>query len=119
MNDTFSLADMSIHVDRRQSPVQILWRGVLDSKDPDPSLLAFLLHTRQSLNAQAVAIDFRELCYINSVNILSVINFVVDTTSTGGQTTVTFHSGVDWQRLTAQCLKVIVRSSKNTKVECT
>jgi hypothetical protein len=115
---SFTLADMTIQVDQKQSPVLLLWRGVLDSKDPDKELLSFLDKARQSFQSQPVSIDFRELSYINSVNILSLINFVVDIAAKGSPTRVLFHSAVDWQRLTAQCLRVIIRSSKNVNVEC-
>jgi hypothetical protein len=108
-NEHFVFEDLSIHVTYDGEMATIAWRGMSEIPDPELSVGPFLRRLLGSLHGKKVTVDFRELDYMNSATLQPVLKLVKELNQRSIDTTVTYNSTMEWQRITFRCIKAITQ----------
>src|SRR5262249_54826861 len=108
--ENFNREKLSIEIVESATAVDVLWRGMSDTRNPGTALAPFLNKLADQLSGREVTVDFRQFRYMNSAAVAPILQFVKRLDSNGAQVVVLYDRHVDWQRVNFLCMKTIART---------
>ena len=90
------------------SPIQLLWQGKSNERNPSATLLPFFSDVLAEAAVRKVGVElhFERLEYFNSSTITSIIQLVEDARACGVRMTMLYDRELRWQRLSFEPLRV-------------
>jgi hypothetical protein len=107
-----SLVAGSLRIDARvggpAAPIQLLWTGKSNERDPAATLTPYFTAVLASARATGVPIElhFEKLEHFNSSTITSIIKLVEDARRAGVKLVVSYDKEIRWQRMSLEPLRV-------------
>ncbi|WP_437785532.1 hypothetical protein [Sorangium sp. So ce1097] len=113
---TFEHDGLTVRITRDADRSRIEWSGVSDIRSPASYLSPFLDDWSSKLRGTEVTVDLTGLEYMNSATVKPLLDLVKLLDQTSRFVLVVFRDN-DWQRAHRNCMAVLARTLKKTKVQ--
>ncbi|WP_437535205.1 hypothetical protein WME79_13255 [Sorangium sp. So ce726] len=113
---TFEQDGLTVRITRDADRSRIAWSGVSDMRSPASFLNPFLDDWSAKLKDTDVTVDLTGLEYMNSATVKPLLDLVKLLDQTSRFVLVVFREN-DWQRTHRNCMAVLSRTLKKTKVQ--
>ncbi|WP_433936450.1 SiaC family regulatory phosphoprotein [Sorangium cellulosum] len=113
---TFEHEGLTVRITRDAHRARIEWSGVSDIRSPASFLSPFLDDWSSKLKDTEVTVDLTALEYMNSATVKPLLDLVKLLDQTSRLVNVVFRDS-DWQRAHRNCMAVLARTLKRTRVQ--
>ncbi|WP_437819720.1 hypothetical protein [Sorangium sp. So ce1078] len=113
---TFEHDGLVVRISREADRARIAWSGVSDIRSPAAFLNPHLGDWSAKLKDTDVTVDLTGLEYMNSATVKPLLDLVKMLDQTSRFVLVIFRDN-DWQRAHRNCMAVLARALKNTRVQ--
>jgi hypothetical protein len=113
---TFEQEGLCIRVVRSGGKGQMLWSGHSDSRLPHVFLDPIVRRVVELMPGALLTVDFRELEYMNSSTVSSILNLLKSLDRAKIETVAIF-ADTDWQATHLRCMRTVTRALQNITVE--
>jgi hypothetical protein len=103
-------------VEQSGDAATIFWSGVSDDRFPGEFINPLIEQWAEELKETEVAVDLRQLEYMNSATVSPLLKLVKRLDESGNAVRVLFLD-IDWQRTHFNCMSAVARALKNVRVE--
>lgn len=114
---SFDSEGLTIDAELRPTKVILTLKGIGDARAPGEFFDGVVRTVVASIGARTVEIDVRGLEYMNSGAVAALVTMVKTFDTKGVPTHLKFDATVNWQRVNAQCMRVVARCLKQVSVE--
>ncbi len=115
--ERFTSDALTIVVSEDAGQATVSWLGTSDARDPGQVLTPFFEGLAVKLAGKSVAVDFRQLEYMNSGTVSPIIQLARSLDAQGVKTRLLYDTKVGWQRVNFVCLKNIAKTLSHVAVE--
>lgn len=105
----FQLDELTIQVAQEGDTLTLSWSGISEIQNPEQGLGPYLQRIVKGLTAQKVAVDFRQLEYMNSATLQPILQMIRELNERQIPTKLLFDQSMESQRITYRCLQNITK----------
>ncbi len=94
------------------------WHGHCEIRTPEAVLNPFFKSIMPLLKGKKLVLDFRLFKYMSSATQAPILQFLKSLDRNQIPTQVIYNSGLEWQRISYRCMKVLFRAMPQIQFEC-
>lgn len=115
--DSLKVYSLEIKAEKSLGEVTIKWVGRSESPSPSDFLVPYFESILPELEGCKLTVDFKELAYMNSSSVSSIIKLVKMVYTAGIETRLVYNGNSPWQTTSFKALQTICIPMKTVKVE--